>query len=57
MSDCINIAFSYLLCANDLIFFALRILISVNKLNSKSEAISNHSEESYAASASIKNGL
>ena len=57
IGDCINKAFSYLSVVNDSIIFALRILISVNKLISKLEAILNHSDESYVASARIKKGL
>lgn len=52
-----NKAFSYLLTVNDSMFLGLRILISVNGLNSKLEAISNHSVKSYTTSASIKKVL
>ncbi|MGG7153621.1 hypothetical protein ACQPUR_23665 [Clostridium neonatale] len=52
-----NKSFSYILTVNDSILLALQIFISVNILKSKSEAILNHSAESYAASASIKKGL
>lgn len=55
IGDYMNKAFSYLSVVNDSILFALRILISVNKLISKLEAILNHADESYAASPRIIN--